>query len=420
MSEKRIDGDPEAPHEKATATESPEPVDKMVTESEPSFFANPRRIAQTLVAVVLLTVAIYVLFPKVVGLEGSLDKIGDGDPIWIAIALAFNVAAFGAYVALFRGVVAGSNLQLTVSESYQITMAGLAATRLFSAGGAGGIFLTYWALRKAGMERRQSAARMVAFLVLLYSIYLLALVVFGVLLRTGVLPGGAPLSVTLIPAAIAGVAIILIVALSLLPDDFDRRIEKMTTGRFAKIAHAIAAAPATIAQGTRDALSFMRNPSQGGLALAGALGFWGANIGILWASFQAFDVAVPFGVIVMGFFVGMLANLFPLAPGGVGAVDAGMIGAFVVFGIPEQEVFVAVLTYRVIAFWVPIPPGIIAFFQLRTTVHRWEKEGRERPHEAPEVDTEEIDPEEHIHPASGAAATIESEVASKMKPETEA
>ena len=51
-------------------------------------------------------------------------------------------------------------------------MAGLAATRLFSAGGAGGILLTYWALRKAGMERRQSVCRMVAFLVVLYSVYL--------------------------------------------------------------------------------------------------------------------------------------------------------------------------------------------------------------------------------------------------------
>ena len=38
-------------------------------------------------------------------------------------------------------------------ESYQITMAGLAATRLFAAGGAGGIALTAWALRRAGMAR---------------------------------------------------------------------------------------------------------------------------------------------------------------------------------------------------------------------------------------------------------------------------
>ena len=45
--------------------------------------------------------------------------------------------------------------------------------------------LTYWALRKAGMERRQTARRMVAFLVLLYAVYMVALVVFGVLLRVG-------------------------------------------------------------------------------------------------------------------------------------------------------------------------------------------------------------------------------------------
>jgi uncharacterized protein (TIRG00374 family) len=115
------------------------------------------------------------------------------------------------------------------------------------------------------------------------------------------------------------------------------------------------------------------------LAFGGAIGFWGTNIAILWASFHAFDVSVPLGVVIQGFFLGTLANLFPFAPGGVGAVDAGLIGAFVLFGVPSDAVFPAVLTYRVIAFWLPIPPGIIAFFQLRNTVNRWEREGRERP-----------------------------------------
>ena len=397
------------PPDKAAATEAPLSAEEMRAETEPSFFSNPKRLAQTLIAVVLLTVAIYVLFPKIIGLEGALDKIGDGDPLWIGIALAFNVLAFAAYVALFRGVVGEKVIHLTVSESYQITMAGLAATRLFSAGGAGGIVLTYWALRKAGMERGQSVCRMIAFLVLLYSFYLLALVIFGVLLRTGVLPGEAPVSVTIVPAAIAGVAIILVLALAALPQDFERRIARMTSGRFSRIAHWLATAPATFAQGARTAIDFMRHPSQGGLAVAGAIGFWGANIGILWASFQAFDVAVPFGVIVMGFFVGMVANLFPFAPGGVGAVDAGMIGAFVVFGLPESDVFVAVLTYRVIAFWVPIPPGIVAFFQLRKTVKRWESEGRERNEPQPALETGELPIEDHVTPAAGAAAGPSSE-----------
>ncbi len=351
----------------------------MVAEAEPSFFADPKRLIQTGVAVVLLLVAIYVLVPRLFDLQDALGKIGDGNPVWIALGVVFCIAMFAAYVALFRGVVGERVIHLEWGESYQITMAGLAATRLFSAGGAGGILLTYWALRKAGMERRQSVCRMVAFLVVLYSVYLLAIVVFGVLLRTGVLSGEAPLSGTIIPAALAAVAIVIGILLTLLPDDFERRIERHTSGRFGKVAKRLATAPATFAQGTRTSITFVRDPSSGAMAFGGAIGFWGANIAILWASFHAFDVSVPLGVVIQGFFLGMVANLIPFAPGGVGAVDAGMIGAFVLFGVPSAEVFAAVLTYRVIAFWLPIPPGIIAFFQLRKTVSRWESEGRERP-----------------------------------------
>jgi len=355
-------------------------IDRGLTaEDEPSFFADPKRLIQTAVAVVLLFVAIYVLIPKLFDLQDAIGKIGEGDPLWIGLGLVFCVTMFAAYVALFRGVVGEKVIHLEWGESYQITMAGLAATRLFSAGGAGGILLTYWALRKAGMERRRSVCRMLAFLVVLYSIYLLALVVFGILLRTHVLSGEAPLSGTIIPAGLAAAVMILGLLAALLPDDFERRIERHTSGRFGKWAKRLATVPATLAEGTRTALQFVRDPRSGALAIGGAIGFWASNIAILWASFHAFDVHIPLGVVVQGFFLGMLANLFPFAPGGVGAVDAGMIGAFVLFGLPSTEVFAAVLTYRVIAFWLPIPPGIIAFFQLRKTVQRWESEGREAP-----------------------------------------
>jgi len=74
--------------------------------------------------------------------------------------------------------------------------------------------------------------------------------------------------------------------------------------------------------------------------------------------------------VVQGFFVGMIANLIPL-PGGVGGVDAGMLGAFALFGI--HGIFAAILLYRILAFWAPIPPGIVAFLQLRKTVQGWEQ-----------------------------------------------
>ena len=339
-----------------------------------------RKLLSGFALVLLLVVAIYVLFPKIVGADEAVDKLDEATWYWIVVAIGFNVLAFGAYVALFHGVLAGTredevHRRLDMRASYQITMAGLAATRIFSAAGAGGLVLTYWALRKAGMPRRRAGCRMFAFLVLTYFVYLASLVIFGVLLRTGVLPGPAPLAGTVVPAAVSGGIIVLFLMIALIPDDFERRIQHYAQGyRRVRYLQRIATVPATLAMGTRTAIAYIRHPQRGLLAVSGAVGFWAANIGILWASFEAFGGHVPFAVLVQGFFLGMAANLIPSPAGGVGAVDAGMIGAFAIFGIDESIVFPAVLSYRVIAFWLPIPPGVVAFIQLRGTVAQWERE----------------------------------------------
>ncbi len=132
---------------------------------------------------------------------------------------------------------------------------------------------------------------MVAFLALQYIWYPLALIVFGVLLRTGVLSGEDAVEVTIIPAAIAGIVLGLGIAVALIPHDFERRIAKFAQGhRRTGLARRLASGPATLAHGMRTALDLVGHPSRGGLAIAGAIGFWAANIAILWASFKAFGV----------------------------------------------------------------------------------------------------------------------------------
>jgi putative heme transporter len=343
-----------------------------------------RKLLGGMVVFLLVIVAIYVIFPRLVGLDDTLKQLDNAVWYWVVIAIGFNLAAFAAYVALFRGILAGTRPDDPVRErldlraSYQITMAGLAATRIFSAAGAGGIALSYWALRKAGMTRRRSACRMVAFIVLMYGVYLMALIIFGILLRTHVLPGDAPFGGTVVPASVAAGVIAVFLLIALIPDDIERRMQSFAGGyRRTRYLTRLASGPATLASGVRTAIAYVRNPSRGALAVTGAVGFWAANIGILWASFEAFGGDVPFAVLVQGFFVGMAANLIPSPAGGVGSVDAGMIAAFVLFGIDDSIVFPTVLTYRVIAFWLPIPPGIVAFFQLRGTVAAWERERRE-------------------------------------------
>ena len=348
-----------------------------------ALLADRRRLLTGVLLLGLIVVAIYVLFPKLVGFDDAVAKLDDANWIWLAVAVAFNVVAFIAYVALFRGVLAGRRddavqRRLDLKASYQITMAGLAATRIFSAAGAGGVVLSYWALRKAGMPRRRSACRMVAFLVLMYSVYTLALIIFGVLLRTGVLPGDDPFGGTVVPAIVAAAMMAVFLLIALIPDDLERRMGRFPAGsRGKRYLTRFAKGPATVASGVRTAIDYVRHPRRGALAVGGAVGFWAANIAVLWASFKAFGGSPSLGVLVQGFFVGMAANLIPSPAGGVGSVDAGMIGAFVLFGLPTSIVFPAVLAYRVIAFWLPIPPGIVAFVQLRKTVARWERERSE-------------------------------------------
>ena len=315
---------------------------------------------------------LYFVLPQLAGLDETWNRIEQGDPWWLAAAFGFTVLSFGGYVLLFQGVFVRAGSRIDFAASYQITMAGLAATRLFAAGGAGGIVLTAWALRRSGMARRAVADKTLAFLVLMYVVYMAALVIGGVGLYTGLLPGPAPFAITMVPAILGAIAIAVGLVLAWVPPDLQGRLEGWAggRGRLAKLAQRLSNAPAAFSAGIREAIEHIRSRDP---ALIGALLYWGFNIAVLWASFHAFGEAPPIAVIVVAYFVGFLGNLLPL-PGGIGGVDGGLIGAFVAFGVDFGLATVAVLVYRGFAFWLPTIPGAIAYFQLRRTVARWHEE----------------------------------------------
>ena len=319
----------------------------------------------------VIVVAIYFLVPRG-RVRGRAREARRGQQGLARVAFAFGLVMFASYVAPSSGV-SSASVRLTWGESYEITMAGLAATRLFSAGGAGGIVLTYWALRKARMSRKETAARMVAFLVLLYAVYLLTLVINGILLRAGVLSGPAPAGLTIVPAAIAGgVIVVFLLRWSRATSSAASRTpRRRSSGAGWRGAWPPSRRPPRSASARRSPTS--ASPSGEGWRSSARSGSGRRRSA---SSGPRFTPSTPrcLAVVIQGFFVGMFANN-PL-PGGVGGVDAGMIGAFALFdlGLGSATLFAAVLTYRLIAFWLPLVPGIIAFFQLRTTVRRWKRE----------------------------------------------
>ena len=317
--------------------------------------------------------ALYYLLPQLAGLQDTWHRIEDGSPYWMLVALLFGVGMFFGYVAMFRGIFlrAGSG-RIDWRASYQITMAGLAASRIFAAGGAGGLVLTAWALRRSGMAKRLVADKTLTFLILTYIPYMAALIVCGLGLRLGIFNGPAPFGLTVVPAVIAIILTAIGVSTVLVPTDLQRRLEGFASGhgRFGKWAQRLANLPASASAGMRDALQHLRHPDP---ALGGAVLFWAFQVAVLWASFRAFGDAPPIAVITQAFFVGMFGNLLPM-PGGVGGVEGGMIAALAAFEVDAGQAVVAVLLFRAVTFWLPMIPGVIAYFQLRRTVERWREE----------------------------------------------
>jgi uncharacterized membrane protein YbhN (UPF0104 family) len=305
-------------------------------------------------AAAILLVSVVVLAPALADLPDVWERLQSGELRWLTLALVFEVLSFLGHIVLFSAVSKDGGSRIGLWASTQINLAGHAATRLFASAGAGGIALTAWAMRRSGMERSDVASRMVTFIVLLYGVYMGAMVVGGLGLYTGLMPGGGSFAITVVPA-IFGAAVIIAALGAQRVKPGETRVRRVM---------------GPVAQGVTDARRLLRTGNAG---LVGALMWWGFDIAVLWACFHAFGEPPAFAVITVAYFVGMLANTLPL-PGGVGGVDGGMVGALIAFGIEPELALISVLAYRGFAFWLPIAPGALAYVGLRRTVARWERE----------------------------------------------
>src|SRR5437763_2954762 len=230
-------------------------------EEMPRVVFTRRRMLLSVLFVVSAVLFLYLVLPKILGLQETWKRIRQGNLWWLGLGVFLEVCSFAGYVALFRAVFVRGESRIDWRESYQITMAGLAATRLFAAAGAGGIALTAWAVRRSGLEARVVACRMIAFLAMLYGVYMATLVIVGIGLSVGRFPGRAPFAITVVPAIFGGAVLAVFLAVSLLPGDFERLVGRATTGRrwFARLTRGVAAGPATAATGIRTAISLVRS-----------------------------------------------------------------------------------------------------------------------------------------------------------------
>jgi uncharacterized membrane protein YbhN (UPF0104 family) len=306
-----------------------------------------RRSLIVLAAVVLVVIAAVVLLP---GLGALRSSFMGAQPGWLVVAALLQLGSCGCYVLVFRAVFCR---RMSWRTSTEIGLAELAANSVLSIGGAGGLALGAWILRRGGLGAAYIARRTVAFFLLTSLANVGFLALGGVALATGLLNGSPGLLFGVIPAVAAALAIALALAARQLAGALARRSMRAR----------LAAAAAAVGDGVDEALRLLRTGDPA--ILAGASGYMLFDVAMLGACFAAFGHDVPpAGVLLVAYIVGQLGGLIPI-PGGIGGVDAGLIGTLVLYGVDATDAAVAVIAYRGLLLAIPALLGLPALAVLR-------------------------------------------------------
>jgi uncharacterized protein (TIRG00374 family) len=311
-------------------------------------------------ALVFVVVAVVILLP---GLGGLRARLSHAKPGWLLLGVGLKLLSGLGYVAVFRMIFCR---RMSWRISYQIGMSELGADALLPTGGAGGLALGAWALRRGGMEAREIARRSVAFFLLTSVPNVVGVILIGAGLAVGVLAGERNLLLTALPAAVAAAAIVLALAAGRFAGQ-RARPQTPAPEQLSRRVRAFRATLTAVADGVQEALVLLREANL--VLVLGLLAYLVFDIAVLWATFRAVGSPPPVGILAIGYLIGELGGLIPI-PGGIGGIDAGLVGALVLYHVPITAAAGAVLAYRAIALWVPGLVGGAAFVVLRHTLRR--------------------------------------------------
>ena len=311
----------------------------------PSF--RPRVRATTVLSLVVGGGAVYLLLPQIGTVPRLIDAMKQADYWWLIAAFAAGALTFPMAAASYMGAVVQ---HLSAARTTLVQLASAFTSRL-TPGGVGGMGLNLIYLQRAGVPRAAAvgsiALNQAAGVVVHASGFFIAAAILGTsgLVGKTPLPSGWPV--------LAGVAGVLIVAGVLVGSPIGRR--------------------RVLAPGLRigrELAGALRHPVQALELFGGSAGVTLGNGLALVTSLAAFDA--HFSVLsVLAVYVGgaALASAAP-TPGNLGALEAALVAGLTGIGVHSEAAVAAVLTFRLLTFWLPILPGLAAFryLQYRGTV----------------------------------------------------
>lgn len=301
-----------------------------------------RQLRSGLVTAAVLSVLLGGLILALPGLGAVGHRLVHAHWGWLVLGGALELASCLGYVLAFQGIFT------EVPRRFGLMVA--AAEQAFGAvvpiGGAGGIAAGGWLLSRAGMTIRVIAERSAVLFLLTSATNVIALIVAGAGLATGVFAGPSNLLLSVLPTAIGLAVLAVFVGLA------HSRLDGSSPDSL------VARALGATAGASAETLRMLRRP--GRRLAVGALAFLLCDLAVLWVTIHALGYSVPVAPLVLAYLIGYLGNAVPI-PGGLGVLDGGLAGALVLYGVPAPAALGGVLLYHVLALWIPALSGTLGF-----------------------------------------------------------
>lgn len=336
----------------------------VLAERVPPWFRRHRRgLGMSAQLLALVGVTWFLVIPQMHGSMRSLHLLFHVGDRWILVAFAAELASLACYTVLTRTMLPGRT-RPPLHRVARIDLSAIALGHCLPDGGAAGTALSWRLLVADGVPSAEAAfakiAQGVGSAIVLQGLLLASYAVGTVLSgfsRWELLPAAGSVIILGLTAAITfGVRQV----------GFRRRVGQIVRripwcgDRLARVFAGIYRRH--LVEQLRSVVSDQRGAL---LAVAWAAGNWAFDALALWASLRAYGAHVGLEALAAAFGVQALAAWLPITPSGLGISETLIIPTLIAFGSSRSGVVLGILTWRVIAYWLPIPLGAVAFGSLR-------------------------------------------------------
>ena len=302
-----------------------------------------------LLAGIVIAALVIVALPD---LGGVRDRLARADAGWVVIAVAVEAASVVAFAVAFHRAFR-RDIGWWGSASLATTAQGVNV--LVPAGGTGGVAAIGVAMVRLGMPRDYVIRRLLALYVIAAGLTNVAMVIVGGLgVGAGVLPGHADWEFTLLPGVLALLVCGAAAALARHPPRHPAAID---AGRLRRVLWTVID---RIVDGLRDTGALLR-AGDTRLVLSAAA-FVLLDLAALSVAFGAVEsTPLPVGTLFLAYTLGQIGSVVSLP----GTTEGGLLGVLVLYGTPVSAAAAAIVVYRAVQIFVPLALGMVGAVGVR-------------------------------------------------------